>query len=292
MYARSQLVCDVFAQLRARPENRDGCEWAWVASKEGVVFAAQAPKPERGVARTATTELIEGVFDSFADLSFFILRRPIFLSGASTPLCRGAVRLAAKRLIDCAETSEAASGLNAATFEIRLVTPVRESARQQTDATSLWPETQPPKDDSDFLKLASRLAAQVERGSVLHRYDRPIAALVVSAEGELLSWATNTSAVNKIKHAEFNAVRALGRAIPEGARIYTTLKPCRLCAGAIWQACVDPASVKVAYLEDDPGALARGTVLDLGSSERERFSRDTREREAKTLLFAPLVQLS
>lgn len=278
-------VRDVFARLRARPENRDGCEWAWVASKEGVVFAAQAPQPERGVARTATTELIEGVFDSFADLSFFILRRRIFVSGASTPLCRGAVRLAAKRLVDCAEMSEADSGLDAASVEIRVVAPSRESTRTRTEAFSLWPEAQPPQRDFDFLKLASRLAAQVDRGSVLHRYDRPIAALVVSAEGELLSWATNTNAVNKIKHAEFNAVRALGRPLPEGARVYTTLKPCRLCAGAIWQASADPASVRVAYLEDDPGALARGTVLDVGSNERDRGSRDAREREAKMLMF-------
>lgn len=291
---------DFGADSRAGPSD-DDLDWAWTIAADGTLYAASAPRALRGRAKTAVTELIDGTFETLRDQSFFVLRRPIWLSGQATPLCRGAVRLAAKRLIP--EAGRGGSDENARVRRpggkpLRSARPVPEIAAIRIVAPSevpvvasaalaAWPERVPPSSDSDFLVLAKRLADQVERGRTLHLYDRPVAAIVASAQGEILSWGLNSNSVRKLRHAEYNAVRALGDAsggpLPRGARVYSTLKPCRLCAGAIWQASEDPASIRVIYAEDDPGALARGTALDVGSEERARASRDPLEVRASIL---------
>ena len=62
--------------------------------------------------------------------------------------------------------------------------------------------------------------------------------------------------------------------------IYASLKPCKMCAGLIWDAASDPALLRVRFLVDDPQRYARETVLDRGSEARRSFARDEREREA------------
>jgi len=107
-------------------------------------------------------------------------------------------------------------------------------------------------------------------------YTLSIAALLVSAEARILAWAVNSSARNKTLHAEVNLVqsycRRTGAPLPAGARIYTTLKSCKMCAGMIWSAARDPLSLRVFFGKDDPGPKARATVLSANSFERIRVA--------------------
>lgn len=266
-------------------EGSTALELAWVVSKERVAYAAAAPPAAQGRPRTAATELMQGAFELLRDQSFFVLRQPIMLSGRATPLCRGMAKAAAKRL---KENQSPPPWLSAqASNVIWLSGPAPDAAwMSEKGALALWPEAYPPAGDADFMRLARRLAEQVERGATLHRYSRPVAALIVDRNGTILSWAVNASAVNKTRHAEINAAQALlaraAKGIPIGARVYSTLKPCRMCAGAIWQAAERPASISVVYAEDD-GVLAQGTVLDQGSDERRRASRCSSELAAALL---------
>ena len=54
-----------------------------------------------------------------------------------------------------------------------------------------------------------------------------------------------------------------------------------MCAGLIWTAAEDIASMQIHFLEDDPGPLAKFTVLNPGTHERLRATQDPRLRDLK-----------
>jgi tRNA(Arg) A34 adenosine deaminase TadA len=125
------------------------------------------------------------------------------------------------------------------------------------------------------LALADQIAV-VERRALS---DRRIAAVLTDPSDRILAWALNSGATNKTLHAEVNLVQAYcfhSRApLPRGAKVYTTLKSCRMCAGMIWSAAEDPLSLRVFFAKDDPGPLARQTVLNAPSlKERIEFGPD------------------
>jgi tRNA(Arg) A34 adenosine deaminase TadA len=92
-----------------------------------------------------------------------------------------------------------------------------------------------------------------------------VAALLVSAEGRVLGAGLKSRGPNRTLHAESALVLehlARRRApIPRGARLYTTLKCCRMCAAMLAAAAEDGPAIAVFYGENDPGRLATGTGL-------------------------------
>jgi tRNA(Arg) A34 adenosine deaminase TadA len=142
-----------------------------------------------------------------------------------------------------------------------------------------------PLDERRAAALARRLADEVARlrpgEPGTDRPDKAVAALLLGPGGELLGWAVNTGSKNAMRHAEANLldVRAAGASapLPRGATLLATLKPCKMCAGLIWDAASDRAALRVLYLDEDPLRYARETVLDAGSVERRRVARDRAE---------------
>jgi tRNA(Arg) A34 adenosine deaminase TadA len=106
----------------------------------------------------------------------------------------------------------------------------------------------------------------VPRGDVLHDYDRDIAAILVDAEGKLLSYGVNSNSKNKTLHAEVNLIqryfKETGRKIPLGAVLYSTHKPCKMCAGMIYHWSENPDVLQVYYNIDEQGGLSKTTILD------------------------------
>lgn len=91
-----------------------------------------------------------------------------------------------------------------------------------------------------------------------------IGALLVSPVGKILAWSVNTKEHNSTCHAEVNLLQGCFLNAPgtslDGARLYTTLKPCRMCAGMIHHA--GGGKLHVLYGQGDPGEDAQNTVLD------------------------------
>lgn len=258
---------------------------------------------------SAVTRLLQGLWDWRRDCRrdhplgdhgqtrdiFRLLRRPIYTTAPLRELEWGMIKVAAKR---------ATFGLRAHDHrhDVALIADIQglqctEVRPVPPPARPAWPQAaelggdnlQAPVDHACAMQVARTLAARVRpptNSSGVGRWnnDRPIAALLTDSRGLPLSWAVNSAGHDRTRHAEVNLVqdwyRQTRRPLPIGARIYTTLKPCKMCAGAIWTAAEDPLSIRVIYDEDDPGPMARQTILTANSFARRRACSDSIARES------------
>ncbi len=113
----------------------------------------------------------------------------------------------------------------------------------------------------------------------LHNVDsvdgKYVAALMVSRTGKILAYGLNTNKENKTLHAEVNMLQSYYKftkatntsGIPPGARIYTTLQPCKMCAGMIVATAKNRDSTHVYYGMTDPTQKADSTALSVNKME-------------------------
>ncbi len=100
--------------------------------------------------------------------------------------------------------------------------------------------------------------------------DVPIGALVVDADGQVLSTGANLreAAADPTAHAEVVAIRAAAQRLGEwrlaGCTLVVTLEPCTMCAGAIVLARLD----RVVFGAYDPKAGAVGSLWDVVRDRR------------------------
>jgi tRNA(Arg) A34 adenosine deaminase TadA len=102
-----------------------------------------------------------------------------------------------------------------------------------------------------------------------------IGVLMVSPQGKIIGCGVNTNKGNGTFHAEVNCLQSYYKfnknsytGIPADTRLYSTLQPCEMCAGMIWEAAADPTKLLVYYGMVDPGQLKGGTKLSEESKER------------------------
>src|SRR3546814_6061264 len=86
-----------------------------------------------------------------------------------------------------------------------------------------------------------------------------VVALVVDKVGNIVSWGMKNPDVS-CWHGETSAVMRLGGHVPEGGCVFSTLKPCKMCAGLIHDA--GNGTVKAFYGQDEPVKDAQSTALD------------------------------
>jgi len=272
---------------------------------DGVLFA-RAPS-EGPAAESPVGRLLRGVHEMLPpEEALRAVRSRIVTSRAPTPACRGAIKVAGKRLahdpapaipegaIDVGPFADAAQARADAALEAAVAALAgRPLDGRDPEALleSLLDEQVGLSPEARAMALTLGLARSIPRAEARFRSDRPVAALLLSGEGRVLSAGVNAVARNRCLHAEANLVRRLarrtGRGVPAGARLFVTLEPCKMCAGAIWCAAVERSGLRVHYAEADPGPAARDTVLRIGSNERRAFAADREEREAEILERAP-----
>ncbi len=240
----------------------EGFEFAWVTHQDRTYFA-RYPKKLSGPS-SAVVKLIQYLFDQQIDHSFFILRNRIFTTAPLTPMCEGMVQLAAKRATGEIRPQDLQISLQTQWTE--LGSESEHCLKTQHTFEVLW---KPPDVISDAIEayhFLQDLISKIPRGEILHDFNRPIAALICAADGRLLSWAVNNNSKNKTLHAEVAAVQKYYELhhdkLPEGVLVYSSLKPCRMCAGMIYEMTKEPKSLQVIYYQDDPGPLAQNTVLE------------------------------
>lgn len=104
-----------------------------------------------------------------------------------------------------------------------------------------------------------------EARTAAHRGEVPVGAVLVDESGTVLARDHNRpiSAVDPTAHAEILVLRAAAAARGNyrlvGTRLYVTLEPCPMCAGALVLARV----ARLIYGAGDPKAGAAGSVMDL-----------------------------
>lgn len=243
-------------------------EVAWMEAGSRILYArydgpAKAP-------RSAIVDLIQGVYDHDPRMARKLLRARIQSTAPATEMCLGMVRVSAKRLE--APVAPIDHGL-IAPQERLLLLPGPTPALLEPQACLL--------DESSLMERALSLKDLVARQEFRYRSDRPIAALLVSREGEILAQALNANADNRTRHAEVNLIQAYygrtGRLLPRGARLFVTLKSCKMCAAMIWHCSENVRELEVVYAEEDPGPHGARTVLNPGTHERIRASQGAEE---------------
>ncbi len=258
------------AEIGQQLKKRLGTEVSFLVEDPCVYFAGA----NDGILQCATVNLIQGLYQKDPDNARRLLRKRIYSTASPTEMCLGMVKVVAKRFqgplpqgseanLDPFEQQHIAF-LNDFAFEAE-DSPAKALLQQQSGNANL---------ERDWLQLALGMAQETFRQGAQHTQNRPVASLLVSSDNQLLAWGVNTNSRNKTLHAEVNMVQSYlmrtGRKIPTGARIYTTLKPCKMCAGMIWTQAEDVQNLRVAYVEVDDGPFAKCTVLNAQSSERKR----------------------
>lgn len=87
-------------------------------------------------------------------------------------------------------------------------------------------------------------------------HGQQIAAILVSPNGNLLSWGVNTNEKNVTNHAEVNCILsyfAIEREpVPDNCTLYTSLQSCEMCAGMLTTVA---KNLRVVYASKDNGVL-------------------------------------
>lgn len=252
---------EVLVQQIAYELTKPGFNLAFVSHK-GVLYYSYFPQGTQAPS-SAVVKLIQGLFDRHIDHSFFILRQRIFTTAPLTAMCQGMVKVVAKRVQGSVLAMDHGLTLNLQKISVgedEILTPVRWlSAENQLPLEKIK-----TLEHESRLAWVQRIAALNARGEILHDYDRDIACLLVDKSGEILAYGLNSNSKNKTLHAEVNMVQRFFREtqskLPRGARVITTRKPCKMCAGMIHDWSEDPTTLEIHYLEDDKSS--QNTVLD------------------------------
>ena len=271
------------ALLADLAKDSPGFDFAALEFRNQVYFTRFPKNARAELLESAITRLVQGIYDEYPEQARQLLRQRIFSTAEPTLLDQAMVKVGARKLtslldsnrdrfpLDSGETdSEKAplAGLfNACSFH--------EVSAQGAPPPFLGypnlPEglTLPSQTIEAAPTLWNELLTQLTRVGTKkqerHQSDRPISALLLSKEGRLLTWAHNRSSENPTHHAELSLLldwaRTHSSPIPPGSVLLCSLKPCKMCAAAIVQA-ASGQNLKVYYLLDDPGPLAKNTALD------------------------------
>ncbi|MBX3040035.1 MAG: Bd3614 family nucleic acid deaminase [Bdellovibrionaceae bacterium] len=250
--------------------QRSGYESAFVESA-GTLYFSRYPQGLQSPS-SATIKLLQGVFDQHQDSSFFILRHRLYTTGPLSERCRGMIKVAAKRATANIQPRNHGLTLDLKRTEIGFsenpLFPVQADGRTTSPSEERIDSilSRSAESPSEMLILAEEIASLIETGGPLHDFHRQIAAVLKSREGEILGYGINTNALNKTLHAEINLIQKFftrtGQRIPKGATLYSTHKPCKMCAGMIHDWSEDPKGMKVFYRNEEKGGLSRNTILD------------------------------
>jgi tRNA(Arg) A34 adenosine deaminase TadA len=213
---------------------------------------------------TPLTALIEGIWNANPEFANKVLRNHLYSFYPRTPLCDGMIKVAAKRArimteLESYEFTEKLSDQSwvkvAPSFASQVSEPHADIGRTVSE--------------EEAIALAKRLALKSEQKDARFESDRAVGGVLLSDQNEVLSVGWNTNASQRIHHCEVNLIRnylkRTGKKIPANSTLIITLKPCGMCAAQLFTFCDDLSSLKVIYLEDDPGPAAANSVLMKGS---------------------------
>lgn len=248
-------------------------DYAWICNEStrgphslGEIWWTKCLKKSKGSFRpsSAVVQLIQLVFETHKDQSFFLLRNRIHTTAPLTDLDRATVRLMAKRCSHVISTSERTTrNFEHLTFR-ELASDCMQLPPSPSSAMALIGTRVKTKEQARSALLS--LAADVVRTGDLHDCHRALACILVDHDGQLIAAETNLSAHNKTLHAETLLCQRYyeqhQNMFPRGSTMYVSLSPCRMCAEMIQTMSKESDAFFVYFLERDTGPAARNTCLD------------------------------
>jgi tRNA(Arg) A34 adenosine deaminase TadA len=259
--ASAELAEQIAHHLKAGSENPLNRQWAWVVHERKIYWTVDEPKLFRP--SSAIVKLIQFLFEKYIDHSFFILRQRLYTTAEITAMDDGMVKLAAKRATGNIQAID--HSLPLASYEwIQLGD--QNWFLNSAHTENVQAQTKKIENEVQAKVILSEMESRVSRGEVLHDHNRPIAVLITNADGHVLISSVNSNYKNKTLHAEVRAgqeyFHKTGQPLPVGAKIYVSLKPCRMCAAMLAKMSESPESLQVYFSQDDPGIRAKNTIFD------------------------------
>lgn len=210
---------------------------------------------------TAITKLIQGISEFYKENAHFMLRNRIYCSYAPQQKCLGMIKVAAKRFTFIEQYEYNASALPYTFVEVKYNFTFTDNPQIREYLSHIV-----LKNDNDCMQLALSLKEKGNNTFSLSLSDRKIAAILVDAQYQLLAYGLNSNSTNRTRHAEINLIyqyfHNYQQKIPANTKLFTSLKPCIMCANMIWECAEDITQVKVFYHENDYGSYTKNTVLD------------------------------
>lgn len=202
-------------------------------------------------------KLIEFTYKNHPDIALFILRQRITLSYSPSNFEIALIKVAAKRY-SVSEALDAKSNSkinNLRTKNVSLKNTGLKNIRFKTQLTN-----------KEAMDLAIQCSRKSKQRDERFRSDRQVGAVLLDSQNRLLSTGYNKASVAKFHHAEFNCVRSFWNRtktfIPVGAKLFVTLKPCKMCAALLFDCSQAPETLQIYYLNNDPGPFAKDTLLE------------------------------
>jgi len=260
-------------------ESENQLEYAWIETEGKLYIAACSLQESESSGRSPVIELIEQIYYTesfqFPSQARRLLRERIHTDYSPSITDRETVKVAAKRLGSKIESVPTELKNNEQTRNLkelpsRVIFSDPKLVLGDRISSAEIPDILERLRTEEGLRIGERLR---------QNSDRSVSALLLDRDDRILGWAWNTNETIKTQHAEWNLCEGLGsKKIPAGAKLWVSLKPCRMCAARIWEKAEDPAQIEVIYIENDPGPLAQGTMLDTDSPARRHYlgSRDVR----------------
>lgn len=237
---------------------------AWLLAEGGLLITATGTASFQHPWTSAVTRLIAGVNATFGEERYRYLRRRIFCDGEVSTWDRNLVKVCAKRITQCDNSTEDyAAQVTSATRVVDVGMDLLADKDSERCIQSLG--TRITHRDAMIL-IAEITSSEQDKfsGAKLHQAPRRVACLLLDREGEILGANVNTNAGSQLRHAEVNLLLSLAErgmsSIPTGATLFTSLKPCRMCAAAIIPH-VESRALRIIALNDDPGPHGRHQML-------------------------------
>ncbi|APJ04687.1 Bd3614 family nucleic acid deaminase [Silvanigrella aquatica] len=228
---------------------------------------------------SAITKLIQGIYDKFPEKCQTILRNKIYYNYLLTEMCLGMIKVAAKRHQFLGFGVNYCKPIPAKIQEIKYNNKFQYHFENKIKSEDLIYDE--PNEHLNFIKIAENITHNITQENELYQSNRKIACILVSEESKILAVGLNENSKNKTQHAEVNLIQSFyqtfKKPLPKNTTLYTTRKPCKMCAGMIWTCTEDIKLLKVFFLHDDPGSMAKYTVLNRGTLERKRAAQSPEE---------------
>lgn len=242
---------------------------AFLKAEETIYYSAHARATKTPY--SAVVNLIQGIYEHDPSFARRHVRNRIFTTEEPTVMCLAMIRVAARRVHPLLVANDHADVAVAEKF-LRVQSPPPKD--QPIAFGSGEPLPRVFNEDKEGLEVVNQIARELKRENERPRYDsdRAIAAVLVAEDGKVLSYGINTNAQNRTLHAEVNLLQSYyartAKPVPARAKLYSSMKPCRMCAAMLWHMCEDVSSIRVFYTEFDPGPNAKETILDAMSFDR------------------------